>query len=196
MQHKEMEVMTLQIAFLGSPLLLAALANGLCMRFDCLKWLKRPIDLGRSFRGKRIFGDNKTGRGLFIVIVFCILGAWIQSLIQRTGQLPPWLPLCDYKSLWLPEGLALGLGATLGELPNSFLKRQFAILPGMRKRGILGGMFFVLDQVDLAIGVWIFLYFLLEPSMRLILLSLALTIPIHLLVSVIGYALGMRKTLT
>lgn len=188
--------MTLQIAFLGSPLLLAALANGLCMKFDCLSGLKRPIDLGRSFRGKRIFGDHKTWRGLFIITVFCTLGAWIQAQVQGTGQLPPWLPLCDYGRLWFAVGLSLGLGATLGELPNSFLKRQIGVLPGMRERGIPGGIFFVLDQVDLTVGVWIFLYFLIKPSVSLILWSFALTIPLHLLVSFIGYALGMRKTLT
>lgn len=188
--------MTLQTVFLGAPLLLAALANGLCMRFDCLNELKRPLDLGRSFRGKRIFGDHKTWRGLFIVTAFCIIGAWVQSLIQGTGRLPQWLPLCDYEALWLPAGLALGLGAALGELPNSFLKRQLGIQPGMRKKGTRWGIFFVLDQVDLAIGIWIFLYFLIKPPVRLILWSLALTVPMHLLISVIGYALGMRKTLT
>jgi CDP-diglyceride synthetase len=190
------KVLTLQIAYLGSPLFLAALANGLCMKYDCLIGLKRPLDLGLSFRGKRIFGDHKTWRGLFIITLFCILGAWIQALIQRTRQLPSWLPLCDYESSWLPVGLALGLGAAVGELPNSFLKRQLGFPPGRRKSGITGWMFLVLDQVDLTIGVWLFLYLLIRPSMRIILWSFALTIPLHLLVSIIGYALGMRKTLT
>lgn len=189
-------VMTLQIGFLGSPLLLAGLANGLCMKFDCLSGLRRPMDLGRSFRGRRIFGDHKTWRGLFIITLFCMLGAWIQAHVQRTGQIPPWLPLCDYGRLWLPVGLSLGLGATLGELPNSFLKRQLGVLPGRRKGGIPGAIFFLLDQVDLTVGVWILLYFFIRPSVSLILWSFALTIPIHLLVSVIGYGLGMRKTLT
>ena len=92
--------------------------------------------------------------------------------------------------------LALGLGMTFGELPNSFLKRQLGILPGKRKKGILGWAFFLLDQVDLAIGIWICLFFLIKPSLWLILWSLALAVPLHLLVSGIGYALGMRRTLT
>jgi CDP-2,3-bis-(O-geranylgeranyl)-sn-glycerol synthase len=187
---------SLQIAFLASPLFLSALASGVCMKFDYLKVLKRPLDFGLSYRGRRVFGDHKTWRGLLINTVLCILGAWIQARIQMVGKLPPWLPLCDYGKLWLPVGLAVGLGATLGELPNSFLKRQLGIAPGKRKKEILGGLFFVLDQMDLAVGVWIFLYFLIKPSIGLILWSLALTVPLHLFVSVIGYSLGMRKTLT
>ncbi len=188
--------MTLQIAFLGSPLLLTALAGGLCLRYDCLTSLKRPLDAGLLFRGERVFGDHKTWRGLFLNVAFCTLGTWIQGRFQRTGQLPPWLPLCDYGGLWVPVGLALGLGATLGELPNSFLKRQLRIEPGKRRGGVVGFALFLFDQVDLAIGVWFFLYPLIRPPMRLILWSLALTIPLHLLVSIIGYVLGMRKTLT
>lgn len=191
-----MVTMTCQILFLGSPLLLAALAGGLCIKHDWLNRLKRPLDLGLSFRGKRVFGEHKTWRGLLIHTVFCTLGAWVQARIQETGHLPAWLPLCDYGRCGLPVGLALGLGMTFGELPNSFLKRQLGILPGKRKKGILGWALFLFDQVDLAIGIWIFLFFLIKPSLWLVLWSLALAVPLHLLVSGIGYTVGMRKTLT
>ena len=186
--------MTLQIAFLGSPLFLAALAGGLCMKLDCLKWLKSPIDAGLLFRGRRVFGDNKTWRGLCLMTLFSTLGGWVQSLIQREGLLPQWLPLCDYGRLWLPVGAGLGLGAALGELPNSFLKRQLGVQPGKRKNGLLWTFFFLLDQVDLTIGVWVFLYFLIRPTDWLVIWSFVLTVPLHLLISLIGYGLGMRKT--
>jgi hypothetical protein len=189
-------ILTLQIAFLASPLFIAALANGLCLRYECLTFLKKPLDFGLLVRGRRVLGDNKTWRGAFLNVVFCIVGAWIQSRIQRGAQLPTWLPLCDYGRLWLPVGMALGLGATLGELPNSFLKRQLGIQPGKRRGGALSLFLFLYDQVDLAIGVWIFLYPVIRPSFRFILWSTALTIPLHLLISLVGYGLGMRKTLT
>jgi hypothetical protein len=35
-----------------------------------------------------------------------------------------------------PVDLAVGLGSTFGELPNSFLKRQIDILTGTRSKGI------------------------------------------------------------
>ena len=84
---------------------------------------------------------------------------------------------------------------TAGELPNSFLKRRFEIPPGENRAGLIGALFFIYDQVDLTIGIWVFLYFLVKPSWGLILWSLLLTLALHLSVSSVGYLLGMRKTL-
>ena len=187
--------MTLQVLFLGSPLLPAAIAQGLCIRYDWLSRLRRPIDFGRSYQGKRIFGDHKTWRGFAINVVFCCVGTFIQAWFQDKGCLPGWLFLLDYKNHALTVGILLGLGMTVGELPNSFLKRRFEIPPGESREGFLGVVFFIYDQVDLTIGIWVFLFFLIRPSPWLILWSLLLTLVLHLSVSSVGYLLGMRKTL-
>ncbi len=187
--------MTFQILFLGSPLLLAGIAQGLCIKYDWLSRLMRPIDFGRLYKGKRIFGDHKTWRGFTINVVFCCLGAFIQAWLQVKGFLPSWLFLLDYKNHALVVGILIGLGMTVGELPNSFLKRRFEIPPGKSREGFLGVVFFIYDQVDLTIGIWVFLFFLVRPSLGLILWSLLLTLALHLAVSSVGYLLGMRKTL-
>ncbi|NNG07217.1 MAG: CDP-archaeol synthase [Desulfobacteraceae bacterium] len=187
--------MTYQIMFLASPLLLAAIAHGLCIKYDWLARLKRPLDFGLTYRGRRIFGDHKTWRGLTINVLFCTLGAFIQAWLQGKGHLPQWLFLVDYKSLALTVGFMLGLGMTIGELPNSFLKRRFEIPPGKSRKGPLGVVFFIYDQVDLAIGIWVFLYFLVRPSPWLVFWSFLLTLALHLAISSVGYLLGMRKTL-
>ena len=187
--------MTAQVLFLGSPLLPVAIAQGLCIKYDWLSRLKRPLDFGKSFQGKRIFGDHKTWRGLVIHVVFCILGAALQAWLQVKGDLPSWLFLLDYENHTLLAGILLGLGMTAGELPNSFLKRRFEIPPGENRAGLIGALFFIYDQVDLTIGIWVFLYFLVKPSWGLILWSLLLTLALHLSVSSVGYLLGMRKTL-
>jgi CDP-diglyceride synthetase len=187
--------MTSQILFLGSPLLLAAIAQGLCIKYDWLSRLRRPLDLGRVYKGKRIFGDHKTWRGLAINVLFCSLGAIIQAWLQGKGVLPQWLFLLDYESHALTVGVLIGLGMTVGELPNSFLKRRFEIPPGKSREGPLGIAFFIYDQVDLTIGIWVFLFFLIRPSLWLVLWSLLLTLALHLAVSSVGYLLGMRKTL-
>ena len=186
---------TSQILFLGSPLLLAGIAQGLCIKYDWLSRLRRPLDLGRAYKGKRIFGDHKTWRGLTINVLFCSLGAIIQAWLQGKGVLPQWLFLLDYKSHALTVGVLIGLGMTVGELPNSFLKRRFDIPPGKSREGPLGIAFFIYDQVDLTIGIWVFLFFLIRPSLWLVLWSLLLTLALHLAVSSVGYFLGMRKTL-
>lgn len=187
--------MTFQVLFLGSPLLPTAIAQGLCIKYDWFSLLRQPIDLGRTFKGKRIFGDHKTWRGLVANVIFCTLGTGVQAWFQSTGSLPEWLFLLDYESHALTVGIMLGLGMTLGELPNSFLKRRFEIPPGESREGFLGIVFFIYDQIDLTIGMWVFLFFLIRPSLWLVLWSLLLTLVLHLAVSSVGYLLGMRKTL-
>jgi len=187
--------MTLQVLFLICPLLLAAVAQGLCIKYGWLNRFKRPLDLGLHFRGKRLFGEHKTFRGLFVNVASCILGAAVQGWLQGRGLLPHWLPLLDYTAFEYEAGLLIGLGMTAGELPNSFLKRQLNLAPGGKMEGPLGLVFFVFDQVDMAIGMWAFLFVVLRPSARLILFSLLVLLVLHVAVSSLGYLLGMRKTI-
>lgn len=187
--------MTCQLLFLGSPLLLAAIAQGLCIKHNWLSWLERPLDFGLIFRGKRLFGDHKTWRGLAVNVVFCSFGTVIQGWFQNAGYVPHWLFLLDYTSSGHLVGILLGLGMTLGELPNSFLKRRLEISPGKKRGGLFGIAFFLFDQVDLTIGIWIFLLLLIRPSPLLVLWSFPLTIVVHVLVSSVGYLFQMRKTL-
>jgi len=187
--------LTCQLLYFGAPLLPTALVHGLCIKYDCLKILKWPLDFGASFRRKRIFGDNKTWRGFVINVLFCTLGTIIQAQLQSAGHIPQWLPLLDYEQYGLITGLLMGTGMTLGELPNSFLKRQLAIPPGRKSSGIMGGVFFLFDQVDLIIGIWVCLYHIVKPSLSMVLWSFLLMIILHAAVSTTGFLLGMRKTI-
>ena len=45
------------------PVLGAPLAHAPVLRGDLMSGLARPIDLGLTVRGRRLFGDNKTWRG-------------------------------------------------------------------------------------------------------------------------------------
>ncbi|MEW6665642.1 MAG: CDP-archaeol synthase [Thermodesulfobacteriota bacterium] len=187
--------MTCQILFLGSPLLPVAVVQGMCLKFDWFRSLSKPLDLGLTIRGRRVFGDHKTWRGLLINVLFCMLGAAAQARIQQSQAIPPWLPLLDYGRDGLWVGFLMGAGMTCGELPNSFLKRQVSIPPGGRMRGFPGVLFFLLDQVDLAIGIWVFLFFVLKPAPSLVLLSFLITLVLHMAVSAVGYGLKMRQTI-
>lgn len=186
---------TYQLLFLASPLLLAAVGQGLCIKYDWLRRLNSPLDLGLMFRGRRIFGDHKTWRGLVINLVFCIQGTMIQTWLHNDGFLPSWILLVDYRRYGYLVGILLGLGMTVGELPNSFLKRQLDINPGKRKKGLLGVGFLLFDQVDLTIGIWVCLFFLIRPTLWLVLWSFLITIVLHVTISSVGYLLRMRKTI-
>ena len=188
--------MTGQLLYFGSPLLLAALLHGFCIKYDWLSFLKKPLDLGIGFRGKRIFGDHKTWRGLVMNVVGCCSGTAIQATLQRGGLIPDQILWVDYtKEGWL-VGLLLGLGATIGELPNSFLKRQIGIGPGKKGKGLWAIVFFIFDQIDIVIGIWICLFFIIRPSALTVLWSFLLALLLHLAVSTTGFLLGMRKTLS
>src|SRR4030042_4717610 len=178
---------TCQILYLGSPTFLVALAQGLFIKYDWFGRLKRPLDLGMSIRGRRIFGDHKTWRGMVNNLVFCTIGSLAQTWLQGSGNIPSWLPLLDYKRLGLLLGVLMGLGLTLGELPNSFFKRQLGISPGQGGKGPLRAIFFLLDQLDIAVGIWLLIFVLVKPTLWLILYSFLLTLLLHVTVSAIGY---------
>lgn len=147
-----------------------------------------------KFRGKRVFGDNKTWRGLILNLTLCTVGALIQARLQKNGCIPAWLSLVDYSRYGLSLGILIGLGITLGELPNSFLKRQMDIPPGEKGKGMWGVFFSLFDQIDLTIGMWILSFSLIKPTLLLVLWSLLLTTIIHMAVSFVGYMLGMRES--
>jgi hypothetical protein len=51
--------MDFDVLWVFAPILCAAITHGPVLRFDLFPALKRPLDFGRTFRGKRIFGDAK-----------------------------------------------------------------------------------------------------------------------------------------
>ena len=76
-----------------------------------LKFLDQPVDFGFKIKGKRLFGQNKTWRGLF----FGSLAGIFTGLCQARG---------------IRVGFVLGLGALLGDLLGSFIKRRLNMAPG------------------------------------------------------------------
>ncbi len=155
-----------------------------------------PLDLGRTFRGKRIFGPNKTLRGFVVMIPatamsFFLLGLSVScdpELAYRLWPIKPWA--------FAVLGLLAGLGFMIGELPNSFLKRQLGIQPGEAARSWPAKpLFLALDRIDSIVGA-------------LLVISLAVPIPwwtwlyvalfgpaIHWLFSVVLYWSGVKRRL-
>ncbi len=76
-----------------------------------------PLDRGRKFRNRRIFGDNKT--------IFGTLSALICGVL--TGIIYIQFPQLSFM---LPIAIMLALGAVFGDLLGSFIKRQLQLRPG------------------------------------------------------------------
>jgi len=147
-----------------------------------------PIDGGRTWGDERVLGDGKTWRGTAVgtaagVALALLLNAVADPAGAAVGvDLPTFPPLA---------ALALALGAMLGDVGASFLKRRSG-----RERG---ASFPGLDQLDFVVGA-LLLTLLLATEWALatfapgrLAIVLVATPLLHLGTNVIAYLLGLKN---
>ncbi len=182
-----------QALYLFAPLLLAAAISGVFLRYDLAPVLARPIDNGAMIRGKRVFGDGKTWRGVVTAILGSVIGVALQRALS--GVVPSALQIVDYARVDpLLLGTGMGGGAMIGELPNSFVKRRAGIPRGGTASGWKGVVFYVWDQVDLLVGAWPFVAPLVSPRPRVVVASFVVALVVHPLVALVGWLVGARSS--
>jgi CDP-diglyceride synthetase len=167
------------LLWLAVPVTAAGLVHLAVLNFDLLPRLRRsPMDFGLTFRGRRVFGDNKTWRGAFVTIGTTTLSAWVLAGVSTCcWHLPELTPFASAHPLaW---GLMLGTGYIVGELPNSFAKRQLGIAPGASGQGPEGRVFWVVDQIDSLIGILIAISPVWQPSLALLVAIVAIMLVAH-----------------
>lgn len=210
-----------QCLWLSLPVVLAGILHMVVVKKDWLRALKRPVDLGASLGGERVFGDNKTWRGFVVMVGLSAAlgaiqgllgGAWGQSssaspidfdvLASRIGFLPhvvvniadPARPV-DYAAAYALVNAVSGLGYALGELPNSFLKRRVQIQPGKTGSGALGLFFFVLDQADSVIAALGLVALAFGVSLAVFVAGVVSLTLVHLALNATLYFLKVRRNL-
>ena len=160
-------------------------ANGLVPLVGLRKSL-HPIDCSRKLGGHRVLGDGKSWEGLLFGM---IVGIAIASVEMLAYPYLPWglseIPLTIVAMSPL-LGLALGLGAMLGDVVGSFIKRRLS-----RDRGSPVPL---LDQLDFLTGALLFASLVATIKLEWILLLAVLTPVVHLAANVIGFRLGVKKT--
>ena len=148
-----------------------------------------PLDGGLTVRKRRLFGANKTIRGVIVMVpaaaaAFALLGAVAPAGVGLWN-----LTLPSFAAL----GAIAGFGFMAGELPNSFIKRQLDIAPGSAPLQRFAMVIqFMADRLDSGIGM-------------LAALSLAVPVPwqtwavvliagpaIHWSFSVVMFRLGLK----
>lgn len=138
---------------------------------------RTPLDLGKSYKGKRILGDNKTWRGLiFGTLIGGISAVIISKLNANTiGTLDPF---------W--AGCVLGAGALLGDAIESFFKRLRGVKPGQ--------LWFPFDQIDYIIGGLLAIYLFMPLPFWVMVTVFVVYFGLHILIAYVGYLLGLKKT--
>jgi hypothetical protein len=176
------------VLYLAFPVIFAAAIHLVVIRYDLFARLKVPIDLGRTVRGQRIFGDHKTWRGALIMVAGSAVGMALQGYVRA-----PALEFFDYGrvNLWL-YGALLGLGFVLAELPNSFLKRRWGVPPGRQAEGATYWVFTLLDQLDSVLGCLLALALVWTPPWAVIAAALVLCSLVHIAFNLVFVWLGLK----
>jgi hypothetical protein len=179
------------VASLFLPLFLGLVFHGFCIKLGWLRFAAYPIDRGTRFRSRPLFGPDKMYRGILSVALGSALGYCAQGFAPAL-QPRVWRQLSFAELAAL--GFAIGVAAMLSELPNSFLKRQLAIAPGSPGTGPAAACFYLYDQVDFLVGVWLVVWVWVPPSAPLLVWSVLFVVVIHQIISLAGARLGMRAS--
>jgi len=164
-------------------LLPAAIANMSPVLFKCLPFFNYPIDNGMTFRGKRLFGKNKTFRGVIFATLMAILVVYLQIIFYDQAVQ---ITLFNYSKINpILLGFLFGFGALFGDLIESFFKRQLEIQSGKSWPPF--------DQIDWVIGSLIFAAFYISISWEIALTSMVLFGILHPIVNLMGYYLGIKN---
>ena len=146
-------------AFVVIGLAMAGVVHVLWLRTAWSRRFDQPLDGGARWRGRRVFGPNKTLRGLLAMPVAAALA--FPALLLAIGSIaPPWV-----RQLWPLSataygglGFACGVAFMLAELPNSLLKRQLGVAPGaLPNQGWLRPLCAIVDRLDSTLGVLLLL---------------------------------------
>ncbi len=146
----------------------------------------KPIDLGRKwFDGKPIFGSHKTIRGFAVGVIAGTLTGLAQEFVLYSVAPSDFVLPFQFSVL---VGFIVSLGALLGDLVHSFVKRRINI--------VAGAPLPIADQLDFVVGA-ILLSFLAPPPHLNVLTAViifVITLPTHLLTNVFAYLVGVKKT--
>lgn len=110
------------------PILMPGLALIAVLKLKLLTSLDIPLDLGITLNGKRIFGENKTLKGVFVMMFAATLVSSALYFSYWSGYALYISPVFSKSPILI--GTIYSFSYILGELINSFVKRQLNISSG------------------------------------------------------------------
>jgi CDP-2,3-bis-(O-geranylgeranyl)-sn-glycerol synthase len=141
------------------------------------------IDFGRKFvDGKPILGSHKTFRGFLSGLFMGTLVGFLQTLLFQ-HVLSEYNGSLRYSVLL---GFVLSLGALIGDLCGSFIKRRLDLPPGRALP--------LADELDFVVGAVLFSFFVSPPpSWVITILIFVITAPLHFLTNLFAALVGLKK---
>jgi len=134
----------------------AGVVQSAVIRFDLLPRLAVPLDAHAAIGGRRVFGANKTWRGVLVMMTATTTAVW---LIFSAVPPVPKVPTIG----WAGLGALMGFAYVVAELPNSFVKRRLGIGAGQRSNR-LPALQYLVDQADSVFGVTLVILLVLHPG--------------------------------
>lgn len=142
-----------------------------------------PIDGGKNFfDGERVLGDGKTFQGFLIGLSLGSLTGifqirlWADPRVQNILQTQVW----NWK---VP--VLLALGALLGDMVASFIKRRYGVQRGTPILGV--------DQLDFVLGAFFLVSILWIPEWFTVVTWLVITPWIHLGTNMAAYKMNFKS---
>ena len=162
-------------------------ANMAPVIFKKVNFLDYPVDFGRNFLGRPLFGSHKTFRGFFFGIVSAIVVVWIQRLLFMDFPYFLNISFIDYSAYtFMLLGFLIGFGARLGDLVKSFVKRRLNIAPGK--------CWFPWDQLDSLLGGLLVLSIIYIPPWQAIVFLVIIAPVLHVTINRVAYWCGWKET--
>ncbi len=148
-----------------------------------------PLDFGKTdSKGNRWIGDGVTWKGfiggtLLGTTVGAIQGYYGPTLLALYGNV-----IVTPIAVGIPNGIIIGFllafGALVGDALGSFLKRRLGIGRGKPAP--------ILDQIDFLIVALLFASLVVKFDLGFVIISVILTLIIHLIANTGAYLLGIK----
>ena len=154
-------------------------ANASAMLFGMILKSKTPLDLGIILPDKQpLLGKGKTWKGTASgIIVGTIAAGIIYALFPSETR--------AIAENYLIAGFLISLGAILGDMLGSFIKRRLLIKPGSPSP--------ILDQLDFIAGGYLLLSIVYIPLAEELVFVAVFTVITHIATNYLAFKLGLKK---
>lgn len=182
------------------PLIIAGILNMIFCRSRLYKKCAYPIDGGRIFiDGRRVLGDNKTIIGAISMIVISSASMVIWGVVIKAFGISGLSQFYRVNEnniiLNIYLGAIIGAAYIVAELPNSFIKRRLGIECGKVGGGLIGSIFYIIDQIDSLIVVFIILILYSNISIIEYMGYIILGAATHSIINMILYKAKIRRNI-